>query len=350
MWRKHSALLAFTAAILVSLLTPGFAAASRSEASAAPPYNLVGCTTNGACVAVGFAGGPVGTIRAEWSSSGGPWHPLHAARSPHSQLSDHGSSCWSSGCLFVGESSGRDAVWAFDASNHTLVRVRAPDSAAAPGVRTVGVNCFPAGRCVVADATPGDQSVVRLFATTNAGASWSHPRWNAAAPPSETLDGFSCVSLRDCLAVNVWACGCGFDATSTHDGGSTWAQGFASRNFPYATSLSCASLVRCVSVTANPGLEATANFGKSWRPQAPPNWYSPYLVSCATPTRCLLLLDGYRREQGKGAVAIGPKGGWRSIVTWRYTMQSPGPGPPSLSCGVRWCALLAVSLPFTFRE
>jgi len=256
------------------------------------------------------------------------------------------------GCLFVGKRSGHDAVWAFEAQHHTISQVKAPGSRTSPGEGIEGVDCMRSVGCVVADATPGEQSIIRLSTTMDGGVSWSPPRWDPGTfhtPSSSTLDGFSCASVLDCLAVNAGACGCGFLAEYTLSGGTTWTVGFSSRNYPYATSLSCASLARCIYVTANPGLEATSNFGKSWHPQAPPSLYDPYMVTCATGTRCLLVLNGYFKERGKWGVAIGPVGGWRLIRTLR-TSTSPHDSSTSFSCGPRWCALLISTQPMTFRE
>lgn len=159
------------------------------------------------------------------------------------------------------------------------------------------MSCASTTECVGAGTTirPGSVSEGVIVETTDGGARWTRTN----EPPSKvsSLNGVSCASTLDCVAVGGWGNGFGYSRNViaiTADGGDVWTRE-STPEFPMGSlgGVSCSSS-DCIAV-GDPGYVLTSSDGGiSWTKQYLPSQLShrPLLgVSCLTVTDCVAISE-----------------------------------------------------------
>lgn len=189
-------------------------------------------------------------------------------------------SCWSDGCLIGGSQLTGDLLWAYNATDHSVVPTAHPSGGQAVGA----VSCFADSACAVIDTT-GARGGSRLSFTNDGGAVWSGSAPMAWA--GVAVSALSCSDALDCLA-----------ATSTpssqvlvevtHDGGVTWSARHVPPQWTTLSSLTCTQL-RCnaLATTATGSLLVrTHTFGRVWSKIALAHHAGA--LACAALTTCVV--------------------------------------------------------------
>ncbi|HEV3132563.1 MAG TPA: Ig-like domain-containing protein [Acidimicrobiales bacterium] len=185
-----------------------------------------------------------------------------------------------------------------------------------------GVSCGSTSNCAAVSIN-GPTGINLVVTTANGGATWTNPIRPPGFPVLQ-LEGISCPSASDCLAV-------GPGVISSSDGGATWTK----QTIPSGTgvlAVSCGSSSNCVATGA--GVIATTDGGTNWVTQGVSTVF-PFDglgVSCASALDCVVV--GYAVEGKFGpfppVIAATTDGG----TTW--TTQSVPTGTDivsRVSCG-----------------
>jgi hypothetical protein len=296
------------------------------------PLSIVACTTENSCVAIGTSNLDVSpTSVGEYRSSNGRWATITV---PTADTSTYiaSSSCWKSGCLFVGSQSNADLVWSYSATSNTISVVTAPTGAS--GVEAV--SCYQDMTCAILDSST---SGARILFTHDGGASWSTPQL-VGVPANETATTLSCVSAVRCIA--------GFQNPSngilvavTDDGTTPWTTLTNTSTLTWGTlaSLNCAGR-ECVGLAklfTGWRIVRTDNFGRTWKKVAGLSISTPTLA-CASLERCVV-------------------GGQSASAPWLATVTSGSVSPEQLkyvpspivdvACGSKICAAIGVTTVVT---
>ncbi len=154
------------------------------------PLTSVGCTSSGACIALGTTGSASNpTTTAQVRNRRGVWSTLNVPAAPVALVYD--GSCASALCFFVGTRNTGELLWRINAGTGTVSSLAGPSG----GLVIRQVSCVNDDDCVVLDQ--GANAVARLSSTSNAGATWSPPRTLHWAAGSTTV--LSCTSNSHCV-------------------------------------------------------------------------------------------------------------------------------------------------------
>jgi hypothetical protein len=302
------------------------------------PLTSVGCTAT-TCVAVGTSTTDVAPMAvAEVRAVSGGWKPL-ATPALTSTVTIQGTSCWSNTCLFVGQDSGGDVIWSFDASANSISLVNAPTH----GVSVDAVSCFAPLSCATIDEATG--SGPRFETTSDGGNTWSTP---VALPQTgDNVRSLACGSSLDCI-VAMASSSDAVDIYTTLDGGATWTPHTSSRTSAWETltSLTCRKLV-CVGLAQEPSgwhIVRTATLGRSWSAK------SDFSVAantaptfaCANLTSCAI---GGTKDGSTPWLATYNDG----VLQSQKLKYIPSP-ILALACGQKVCAGIGVTTLLTLRS
>jgi len=271
-------------------------------------HNLTGvsCPTVGICIAVGDAG----TILSS-GNDGRSWH--RQTSGTDDQLV--GVSCSSSSsCVAVG--------YATTGPVNDIVILTTGSGGSSWQIQHLGdysvqsaVSCAPGGLCLtVGSAT--------ILARNTPGAPWH----NQTPGTTEPLEGISCSTSRQCVAVGLpLKEGNGINNTAvlllnTANGGNSWHSQPAGTT-QALSGVSCAKGGRCIAVGAGGTILGSGDGGATWTAQASGTGKDLWAVSCTSSRRCVAI--------GKGIILLTGNGG----VSWH-----------SRSPGIDW-ALSGVSCP-----
>jgi Bacterial Ig domain len=184
-----------------------------------------------------------------------------------------------------------------------------------------GISCPTTTNCVAVGTTGVRAGFVE--ATADGGASWVADN----APPGVSLLGVSCPSAVDCTAVGTTAPVGGVAvAIGTTNGGATWTPETIPSHVVTLSGISCPSTTTCTAVGAtgsSSAVVATANGGTTWTAEAiPTNAGTLNSISCPSTTTCVAVGEG---PMGTGAVETTDGGS-----TWSLALF----GGNSVSCPV----------------
>ena len=195
----------------------------------------------------------------------------------------------------------------------------------------LGVSCLPAGDCAaVGMSTSAPSSVSQPLAERWDGSSWSvTPVPLPSGSSGGELNGASCVSAANCVAVGYYGPGVGMPLAERWDG-SAWSP----QRLPVPSgasgemdSVSCASTAACTAVgsySSGPGASvalAERWNGHTWTRQPMPAGDSGFSgVSCASASSCTAVDGGLGTAQWDGASwsnasAATPPGGTGTSLT-----------------------------------
>jgi hypothetical protein len=195
----------------------------------------------------------------------------------------------------------------------------------------LGVSCVPAGDCAaVGMGTSARSSVSQPLAERWDGSSWSvMPVPLPSGSAGGALDGVSCVSAADCVAVGYFGPGAGMPLAERWNG-SAWSP----QRLPVPPgasgemdSVSCASADACTAVgsySSGPGASvalAERWNGRTWTRQSMPAGDGGFSgVSCSSARSCTAIDGGSGAAQWNGASwsntsAVTPPGGTGTSLT-----------------------------------
>jgi len=260
-------------------------------------HNLTGvsCASISTCIAVGDAG----TILSS-GDGGRSWH----RQTPGTDDQLVGVSCSSSsGCVAIG--------YATTGPANDVVILTTGNGGASWQIQHLGdysvqsaVSCAPDGLCLtVGSAT--------ILARNTPGAPWH----NQTPGTTEPLEGISCSTSRQCVAVGVpLKEGNGVNDTAvlllnTTDGGNSWHSQPAGTT-QSLSGVSCAIGGRCIVVGVGGTILRSGNGGATWAAQASGTGKDLWAVNCTSSRRCVAI--------GKGIILSTVDGG----VSWHR--RSPG--------------------------
>jgi photosystem II stability/assembly factor-like uncharacterized protein len=301
------------------------------------PLSTVACTRDNSCVAIGTSNLDVSpTSVGEYRSASGRWTALTVPGADTSTFIQS-SSCWNSGCLFVGSQSGGDLVWRYEAATESVAVERGPSGAT--GVDAV--SCYAAMTCAILDTT---KSAKRYLTTDDGGATWSSPV-TLGVLSSDTVTSLACASPLTCMA-SFESSSNGIDVYVTTDGGQTWIPRADTSTVTWAalTSLDCAArtCVGLAKLSFGWRVERTDNLGKSWKKVAPVR--GPIVtLACTTLDRCVV--GGTKNFQTSTPYLATVASSVVTPVTLKYV-----PSPISdVACGSTICAAIGVTTVMTLR-
>jgi hypothetical protein len=198
-----------------------------------------------------------------------------------------------------------------------------------PGAATselTAVSCPSANACIAvgtySDSTDG--SGEQLFAATLHGFDWTllTPSVPAGAVQSE-LNGISCLSATDCVAVGDYSEGTGTSTLAETWNGSSWTIQSTPNYSAYSglSGVSCTSATACTAV--GPGAMAVRWNGTTWSQQTfakPQQGTIPDLfkVSCTSATTCTAVGQHYIQGVGNTAAEI-----WNG-TSWKFEQVNVG--------------------------
>ena len=253
-------------------------------------HNLTGvsCPTVSTCIAVGDAG----TILSS-GDSGLSWH--RQTSGTDDQLV--GVSCSSSsGCVAVG--------YAITGPANDVVILTTGNGGVSWRTQHLGdysiqsaVSCAPDGYCLtVGSAT--------ILARSTPDAPWH----NQTPGTTEMLEGVSCSTGRQCVAVGVpLREGNGVNDTAilllnTSDGGNSWHSQLAETT-QLLSGVSCAKGGRCIVVGAGGTILSSGDGAAIWAAQASGTGKDLWAVSCPSSSRCVAIGKGIIIFTGNGGVS-----------------------------------------------
>jgi hypothetical protein len=301
------------------------------------PLSTVACTTDNSCVTIGTSNLEVSpTSVGEYRSPTGHWSALTVPTADTSTFLQS-SSCWISGCLFVGSQSDGDLVWSYDAATHSISVEHGPSGAT--GI--AAVSCYADMTCAVLDTA---KSGARFVTTDDGGATWSTPV-TLGLPATDSVTSMSCASQLTCVASFANASN-GIDVYVTNDGGQTWTSRSDVPTVEWAslTSLDCVgrTCVGLAKLSFGWRIEKTDNLGKSWKKVAPVRGPIDTLA-CTTLERCVV--GGTKNFQSATPYLATVTSSVVTPVTLKYV-----PSPISdVACGSTICAAIGVTTVLTLR-
>ncbi|HVA53555.1 MAG TPA: hypothetical protein VNF05_08570 [Acidimicrobiales bacterium] len=296
------------------------------------PLTNVGCTLSNFCVAVGTSSASVGpTAVGEFATPSGHWFPL--ALPPSASPLITSTACTRTQCLLAGSQPGRDLLWRFSATGHTLVVATPPPGGIGVDALTCdGLNCALVDTSALG-ATP------RLSLSADGGLTWTVPL-DMTWANGDAVTSLACGAIFDCV-VSALSPRHQVTLYVTGDGGATWTQRATPPTWTSLTSLSCVNL-RCVALANTIGtskLLRSTNLGKSWtsvRLKQQAN-----ALACTTMTSCVVV--GQLSNASPWLVTL--RAGITSDVSLLYV-----PTPLlDVACGTKTCAAIGVTTLLNVR-
>lgn len=244
------------------------------------PLSQVGCTTNDTCIAIGTSITSVGpTSVGEVRAPTGGWKVIATPSAVPSTIITT-SSCWSSGCLFGGQSPSGDVFWLYDASAQTVRAVTSPPNS----LGVDGISCYAALACAVVDDVKSDAP--RFLTTTDGGVTWTQGG-PLVLPSGDQVTAFTCATALSCMVVGSFSNG--VTVYVTNDGGSTWTvrTTLNTSTWSQLTSLTCqrTACVALADLQSGWHVVRTKNFGKSWKHGGTVKTLS--YLACSSVERCV---------------------------------------------------------------
>ena len=290
----------------------------------------VSCATAESCLAIGDNDSFAGVLTESWN--GKTWTPGKLPSSAGLSISIDGVSCASAAdCVAVGDRDSASGaleyplaeVW--NGRKWTAVKLPEPGKATYPYLD--GVSCASAADCVAV----GNISLADGFGTELA-EYWNGKKWAASTPPvpaggiPNTLEGVSCVRAKNCVAVGDYLAAGKSPGVADFWNGRKWTAGkVAGPDDSSLAGVSCATASSCAGfgvVSQNETFVAAWN-GTTWKTAtlSPPGgkgsgaWSTPYGVSCPSATSCVIV--GVYGTSGKSP-AYGFSQFWNG-KSWRLT-------------------------------
>jgi hypothetical protein len=332
----------------------------------------VACTSAGNCVGAGQYDVTATDQEAMAAvEKAGDWSLATEVRSPsdvaaNPKASVGGISCTSAGNCAAGGSftDGSGHVQAMVASEASgswaqATEVTAPSNAAAnPGAQILGVDCTSAGNCVAVGEYVDTHSATQAFTATETAGTWASavqvtPPSNAATNGVAILDGISCTSAGNCVAVGTYLNSSGFgEAMAVLESSGTWGQGSvvaaptSARLNPNSVldAVSCAAADDCTAVgsyvdsagdiQAAEATETSGTWGRQAEVKAPAGAASnPDVsllgVSCTSPGNCTAV-GSYLA----GSLVV-PTEATESAGTWAGAVSVTTPANASATSGAQ---------------
>lgn len=330
------------ALILASCGTP--AVAPNTPVSGVPstsisvPLTTVGCTAT-TCVAVGTSTSDVAPMSVgESRGAHGGWSAI-ATPAIASTVTIQDASCWSDGCLFVGQDAGGDVAWRFSTSTGAVTPVNTPVG----GTAMQSVSCYASLSCAAIDNATGTGP--RFETTSDGGETWSTPV--TIEQPDATVRSLACGTPLDCVvamassndAVNIYV---------TLDGGTTWTPRMNSTSAAWETltSLTCHQLV-CLGLaqlSTKWHVVRTATLGRTWSVKSAFTVASNSVptLACSNLTHCAL---GGTKDGSTPWLATYNDG----TLTTQKLKYVPSP-ILQLACGSKVCAGIGVTTLLALRS
>jgi photosystem II stability/assembly factor-like uncharacterized protein len=310
------------------------------SASISVPLSSVSCTSGNSCLAVGTSNTGLGpTSVGEYRLASGRWLTLTVPTALQSTYIDT-SSCWSVGCLIAGQAPHGDALWSYDALNHTVSALAGPSG----GVSVAAISCFATATCGLVDFTPS--SGPRFLSTTDGGATWSTPV-SLSLPSTTTVSSLACGSSLDCILSTRTTSNVAINVYDTFDGGATWTQQTApvTDSWESLTSLTCRARV-CVGLAQLPTgwrIVRTATLGATWSLKSSVKSIvnGTPLLACSTLTLCVV---GGSKDVATPWLATYSK----HVIKTQRLKYVPSP-ILGLACGSKICAGIGITTVLALR-
>lgn len=300
------------------------------------PLSNVGCTLNDVCVAVGTSSANVGpTSVGEFATPRGRWFAV--ALPVTSQPSITSTACSGTECLFAGSVAGRDLLWRFDATSHSVSIVNPPPGG--DGVSALTCNKL---NCALIDSSASASSP-RFSFSADGGVTWSNPLPMTWAK-GDTVTSTSCGEVFNC-AVSAVSATHQLEVFITRNDGATWLQRSTPNSWTTLSSLSCEGL-HCVGLATINGASAlvrSSTFARTWTHVSLPQHANA--LSCVAMSSCVVV--------GQNSKALP----WLAIVRGSATVTRPLRYVPTpllgVACGSKVCAAIGVttvvSVPLTLK-
>lgn len=300
------------------------------------PLSAVACTTTDTCVAVGTSVTSVGpTSVGEVRAPTGGWKIITTPSAvPSTNITT--SSCWSSGCLFGGQSPSGDVFWLYDALAQSVSAVTTPPNS----LGVDGISCYATLSCAVVDDVKSDAP--RFLTTTDGGVTWS-PHSPLVMSSGEQVSAFTCATALSCMVVGSFQNG--VTVYVTNDGGSTWTvrTTLNTSTWSQLTSLAC-QRTACVGLADLENgwhVVRTKNFGKSWKHGGTVKTLS--YLACSSVEKCVA---GGQKNQTIDSPWIATVDA--STVTPLRLKYVPS-GIIGVSCGKKICAAIGDTTVMALR-
>jgi hypothetical protein len=300
------------------------------------PLSVVGCTTHNSCAALGTSSLDVGaTSVGEYRAPNGRWSALTVPSTDPSTYIQ-AASCWTTGCLFVGQQSIGDLIWRYDAATHSI----SADGALPNALGVQAVSCFAPMSCSILDLAK--DSTPRFLTTTDAGATWSTPV-TFAVPAGDSVASLACTSSVSCIAsldnnMN------GVAVYVTNNAGETWTLRSSSTTVAFGTltSLNCTGkyCLALAKLASNWHIVHTKNFGRSWTKVTALS-SSILTLSCSSLAHCVI--GGTTGTSLPWLATVDAQ-----VVTPLKLTYVPSP-ILDVSCGAKICAAIGVTTLLSLR-
>lgn len=310
------------------------------SASISVPLSAVGCTTNGSCVAVGTSNTGVGpTSLGEYRLARGGWVTLAVPTALQSTYVVT-SSCWNTGCLFGGEQPSGDALWLYDATQHTMTSVPGPTG----GVTVAALSCYGSASCAMIDFVANDGP--RFQTTLDGGTTWSTPVLLNLSPTDDIVS-LACGSSLNCIVSTRTANGA-LSIYVTLDGGTTWTlrSSPSTASWESLSSLTCRSLTCLALAELQSGWRVvrTTTLGRTWslKSSVASGENSSPSLACSTLARCVV---GGSKDASTAWLAVYSS----HTVTALRLRYVPSP-VLAVACGRTICAGIAITTVMAMRS
>ncbi|HEY5104325.1 MAG TPA: hypothetical protein VII65_04695 [Acidimicrobiales bacterium] len=309
----------------------------RPALSISVPLSNVGCTLSDACVAIGTSSASAGpTSVGEFTTPNGRWLNLALPATTSPLVTS--TACFATQCLIGGSVAGRDLLWRFDATSHSVAIVNPP-----PGGNGVSALTCNALNCALID-TSTRSTAPRFGFSADGGTTWSDPipmSWASG----DVITSLSCGAVFDCV-VSAVTTQHQLHVFITHDDGESWTERSTPGSWTTLSSLSCKDL-RCVGLATVNGTSAIVHTNTFAR-----TWTSTSLRQHANALACVSL---------SSCVAVGQNA---KSSPWLVTVSSGTIYPTRLryvptpllgvACGSKVCAAIGfttvLTLPLTLKS
>jgi hypothetical protein len=248
--------------------------------------NGISCASSSNCIAVGYAVTAVSEPPLIEKFSNGTWKIVPSPSLYAATL--NGVSCTTSTtCVAVGWQSSPtgESTFIMQLSSGTWKAVPSPNGTGDPYSALQAVSCTTATTCtaVGVSQTPYPATFVTLVEKLSGGIWTVVPSPNAAGSPSNNLNGVSCTSASNCVAVGQSDNSSGDHTLVEKLSGGIWSV-VPAPDIIALISVSCASATSCVAVGSG-GVEQLV--GGTWKIMPDRNGGILYNVSCTTSANCI---------------------------------------------------------------
>jgi len=301
------------------------------------PLSNVGCTLNDVCIALGTSNASAGPRSAgEFATPTGHWSNLTLPSTAPPAVTS--TACFSTQCLLGGSVSGRDLLWRFDATSHTVTIVNPPSG----GSGVSALTC-KALNCALVDSS-ARSSAPRFSFSADDGATWSSPT-SVSWASGDVITALSCGEVFDCV-VSALTTQHQLQIFITRNDGVTWTQRSTPSSWSTLSSLTCDGL-RCVGLATINGTSAivrTNTFARLWTSASLS--HRTNALACVAMSSC---------------VAVGQ---YATSSPWLATVEGRTTSPARLryvptplldvACGSKVCAAIGyttvLTLPLTLKS